>query len=452
MEEDNIKSGASADVAPKNVDTVTPVTPDDQTSIASQIADGTSATEEPVSEQTPPREVPAPVAPPEPESGSGSPVPPSSPTEQTSTFSIAPKKSGGSKLGLIIALAVVLLCGAAVAAYFAFSKSVDKNALVTEAIEKAIYAEVTNFSGSFNTSESGADVNVSFIGAIDTQNHAKLQLDISVNQSPASINLQGQAIVNNSDIYIKLDGINEAITNMFDAFPSEYLTEESSPISSIISFITKVDGEWIKITADDVETYVGVDVNTCTTYSAGLKGDLITAYKNNSFIVVGDELGERDGSIGYRISIDQSKSQAFSRALSSSSSASNFINCIEGSGLPISSILDDSSSSASTPGVNAEIWINKDSHEVTNLQLNTVVDSGSITLKLNAKSKGVIDIQIPSSYMTFTEVSSDLQAAILGLMSSYSYESDYDYDTDFDFDDSDSTLECTPENGCTIVE
>lgn len=452
MEENNIKSDAGTDVTSRNVDTIAPTAPGDRTSIASQVAGDTVVAGEPNPEQVSNQEAPSPMTPPNPGSGPEPSFPSSNPNDQAPPFSIAPKKSSGSKIGLIVALAVVLLCGAVVAAYFAFFKPVDKNTIVAEAVEKAIYAEVINFSGGFNMSDNGTDATISFTGAIDAQNHVKLQLDVSAKQNSNSINLQGQAIVNNGDVYIKLDGVREAASSMLGEYLPEYSSGENFYMSYITSFVNKIDGEWIKITADDLKT-IGIDITACTTsYTATLRNDLIAAYKNNSFVIVGDELGERDGSIGYRISIDQSKSQAFSRAISSSSSVSSLDSCMGSSGLLTSFISDGSSSGTSTPNVNAEIWINKTSHEITNLQLNTAIDNGSVTIKFSTKNKGVIDIQIPSSYMTFTEVSSDLQAAILGLMSSYSYESDYDYDTDFDFDDSDSTLECTPENGCTIVE
>ena len=138
-------------------------------------------------------------------------------------------------------------------------------------------------------------------------------------------------------------------------------------------------------------------------------GDL---YSKNKFIVVGEKLGSRtindQGSLGYTLTGDKAKADAFFTGFAETALGKKFKECDDTFKFEdvVSDVIGDSADEGKTT---AEIWVSRFGHNVTEFKIVGENDGTKATFVMNPVFNKNEAVEIPTDFVTFSELRSDLE-------------------------------------------
>jgi hypothetical protein len=256
---------------------------------------------------------------------------PSAEPVATAPVAAAPKKKSHAGLIITIIVLVLLLVGGGVAAFLWMMWHESTETSINDAVAKTFETKDRTISGTLTTGGSTGGIKVSFDGVQSDGNiggSGKLSfaglIDVKFNAS----------MMKDGDIYLKLDGVKDAlktlpIGDIIGSFAggsstsgmdvSGLITEIAGPVAEV------VDGEWIKISADDLggisKESTNCDYNEVLgIFSGDAAKEVAEAYKKNAFIIQkkDTEAEDKDGVKYYTVELDEKKVSAFSKAIKDS--------------------------------------------------------------------------------------------------------------------------------------
>ena len=300
----------------------------------------------PVPEPTPAPE-PAPAAPipvPTPES---TPTPEPTPAEPTPAPTPEPTPKKKSKLPIIIgaSVAAALLIGGAAA--FAIYRSQPEVAAL-DAISGFLSANNVASSGSVNisniTDADGSDFGIkTAVINFDSQTTSSGNLTEATatvtlsDDSTVSLNF-GEAFMNDGKLYLKVDGIKDAI----NALPQEYASTVGEYFGDIVD---RIDGTWWEVSLSDIlnaskdtipeqtaqQIQAVYDCGVQTMNEINSSNELADLYKDHRFIKVanysGSDIQASSGGTLYTISLDNNELAGFTKGIGDTNIANNFVTC-----------------------------------------------------------------------------------------------------------------------------
>ncbi len=345
-----------------------------------------------------------------------------------------PKKKGLVIAGIISAAILILLGGGSALAYNVWYQNPDK--VVADALVNAMTASTVAAKSTIDMKTDDYSVKVEMNARTTTEATGYIGVKVNYKTDDAEFNIDGEGIFGTGgDLYVKVNNLKE----LMDKFAEE---AGGADLTAFDAIIKKVDGNWIKISKEDLGDYSTdyEETQKCIAdYTTSLKNDraqqkavtdeIVILYKASQFIVVGESLGSKNvdgvGSLGYRLDFDYAKSKSFIGGLADTAFGKKLKECDES--LDFEKMADSMTSETDDTeksNLKNELWISRFGHEVTEFNVSGKEDDVDATFIIKPVFNKNEAIEIPKEAVTLTELKADVEKAY----SSF-YEQSYGQDT-----------------------
>lgn len=376
--------------------------------------------EQPLSAPATPGGIPEPQLDIEPATSSPAPQPPLRPLGGEEVFippftqPAAPKK-GKKRLLIIFACILVALIGGGVGVYAFWYQNPEK--VITDGVMHAMQAKSIEYTGSLSM-ETGSNTSKIEITGADVSDAHKMGVKMTFSDpfTGKEVPIEGEGVFDaKSDLYVKVKNVDD-IVSPYRSFFSETAKKSFDKI------VTKINDKWVKISAMDLaglsqeaskkQTCVGEVAKKYANDSAAI-AEITDAYKKNRFIVVDQNLGMKDGSMGYTMKSDETKAKAFVEAVKTTKIYTALHDCDNSFTITSSdvTIAPDSKSSSAR----AEIWVSQWTHQITKIAATSTFPAGedSSTSKVDTlfepKFNTGVSIATPEAATTLGELKADIE-------------------------------------------
>jgi hypothetical protein len=338
----------------------------------------------------------------------------SAPTAAPLSFKDRQDKKKPLVIALIIALVLIIL-GAIGAGAYAWYQAPQK--VVTDSIAQLLTAKKVTYTGTIDTNSEASKLAVALDGAATNQmvsGHAKA----TISMGAASVVAEGNLISDkDGNLYIKIVNAKDIATTLLQGLPAEMQP-------TINTAIDKINNKWIKLTPADLNTTQSTDaakVQQCyrTAFDkfqndAQYRSDVVDQYSKNQFIAIKQNLGEKSGSLGYKLAVDATKEKAFVDGVVHTKIYADLQKCDSSFKLDSSQINKDTTGSTA-PDV--ELWVEKWSHTITKLAVMSPASEKTDTynITLNPKFDQNVSIDVPKDAMTLDQLKAELSPLFGGM-------------------------------------
>jgi hypothetical protein len=322
-------------------------------------------------------------------------------------------------IGVVISVIIVLISG--VAGYALTSVYQNPQKVIADSIIKAITSKSSIYTGDFEYKASEYDIKISFSAKQANMTTGSLDVKLKINLQGKDYSIDTKALVDkNGDIYVSVS----EVANIVAEFKSATGISDGSALAlAVDKVVAKIDGNWIKISKSDMDKYGGEynKIKECVDgvyekYSNDKDSiaELTNAYKNNQFIIIKDDLGQKDGSFGYSINGDNVKYNSFVKDIKQTKAFKSLVDCDKNFDSIISTIdANDINTDDSTGSI--ELWADMWSHQMTKVVLSADKDDVSFLATIKPLFDQDVVIQTPNNSITIDE----LQSYITDVVNAY---------------------------------
>lgn len=336
-------------------------------------------------------------------------------------------------IGAIVAGAIVLFGGTSASAYFFWYQNPEK--VVADSLVHAITAKTVSVTGAATVEgTAGYKLKIEASGHNSLNGNVSGGVKLTISSKEVSATIEGEGIFSvEGDIYVKVKDVQK----LLDSFE-----EQSNGAVSYDAFgpvVKKIDGNWIKISKDDLgevsEEYsktqkcladVSKSLDSDASFRKTAETDIEKLYKENKFIIIGDSLGSRtiggQDSMGYPITADRTKADAFFTGFESTQLGKKFKECDDS--IKFSDFADDYNKDRTT-APEVQLWVSRFGHTITELNWKASDDEAKGDIVINPVFNKNEAVAIPADTVSLKEVLSDIESAYSDLIYS-SYESEMD--------------------------
>lgn len=364
-----------------------------------------------------PAPTPAPAAAPAPETA---PDPAARPMQQaeTATPSSSPKMKKGIIIGIVICLFLAVGCGVT-AALLALNPGNGSSfsAAMTKLINGETPANVLT-NGDINLTINNED---SPISAVKINLKSEMIPSSLINSSVANVTLTlssgteasfefDEIYADGGDLYFKIENATDAAEAITDDLGVDEPEE-------IIEFIEGLDGEWLKISTDEITSAMGgmatsSETTAClTNFASDIKSNkssLAEIYNNNQFVTATTEnvsVTSKRYPV-YLVSLDSDKLTNFANAVQNTESIGDFYTCM---GYEEADIDTDSIVKAANQIPKLYVEIDNDNNFARFYTTTSVSDNAAtITIDLNFDYPTNVNVSEPTEYRNFNDVISEI--------------------------------------------
>jgi hypothetical protein len=343
----------------------------------------------------------------------------------------ATSRKKSKKRNLIAAVAsIVVVLGVGAGAYaFIWYNSPEK--IVMDAFSNAISADTAKFSGSMKVSDSETKVMFEGEGGYAQGIAGNLTADVAT-EDKSKVKFESQLVaLPDGDAYAELKNLKGA----YDIFLNEVsqVQQPTDPVaiqqraaltnffdSVLTPFVERIDGQWLKFSSGDVKKLnntLGVQYECIQKTLQSLKADdgklkeLGQAYQNTRPLSVKERIGEKDGSVGYRVELDADLMREFSAELETTQLYKDLDKCSIGGLNPLDTT---SLNESKTKLTNAEFWINKDTRQFTRIVFKVTDEMGekntSRTFDIAMKMNVPVTVSAPKESIPYIDVAPDFSS------------------------------------------
>lgn len=356
----------------------------------------------------------------------------------------APTKKPVKKglLAIILAGALVVLGGGTTLAYNLWYQNPDK--VVTDGLINVIRAKSVAATGTLTASSKEFNLSI----AMD----AKGAETASAGSADVTLTLKGDflkgekfsvkgsyVVAPEGDLYVRVDKLAAVVdayvdsmidmqTEMYSSFgvamtESEIAEIRKEATAAITPTVEKIDSQWIKISAEDVkeqtegdaEAACYQDVVTKLQTEKSMSKELYVKYTENRFVTVKEELGSKDGSLGYVLGFDKDAAKSFGEAVKETEVYKQLAKCgTEEKADDIIDQVDELEAETDKGNIRVELWIDRLSHKITSLS--ATGDDGkegdgktTASLNLTTDFDSKVTVDIPENAKSFKELEKDIQ-------------------------------------------
>lgn len=319
------------------------------------------------------------------------------------------KKPGKRKKIMIIVLIILLvLVGGGAVAYKLWYQNPEK--VISDGIVHALQAKTTTYTGSLDVATGVAKVKVALNGNYKT-GAQDVNADVTISMGNIDYKVKASVLVDDkSDLFIKVANLDAITAPMRVSIPE-------SAQGSFDELVAKLNDRWIKISAEELATFNqgAAKSQACinnvvqqTENHTSLQQEIEELYKKNKFVIVSEQLGEKDGSTGYVLSVDQAKAKVFVADLKNTEAYKTLHDCDES--FTISDTLFEKPSEG--PTVRTEVWVSTFTHQITKVSFSTTSSESDVTSKVevNPTFNGDVTIKTPEQSMTLKQLQADFEA------------------------------------------
>jgi hypothetical protein len=344
---------------------------------------------------------------------------------------LPPAKKSNRKKFIIIGVfagVLALLIGGTVAAYNLWYQNPDK--VLGDALVNTLKAKTVTYTGSFdmNVNETGLagdasdKMNLSVkIEGKSSHTVGDVNVAISMKSDGKTYSISGAGIIDkDANLFIKVSDL----TKLLKSLPEESEYSYGKLPSYYKTIVDKVDTKWIRVSSDDIREFSDDSAKTQTCVEdvfkklqddKELSNELLKVYKDNKFIVVDEKLPAKNGSLGYVIDIDSSKSKDFAKAADKTKFAKELQKCDES--FKFSSSSSSSSSNDSDTKTRVEVWIDRWSHQLTKVSFTAEGDEADGMFVVEPKFNQSVAVEAPKDFIPLKDLRKDIEDAYAQYMS-----------------------------------
>jgi hypothetical protein len=344
------------------------------------------------------------------------------------TKPVAPKKSK-KRLIIILASVLIVLIGGGVSVYAFWYQNPEK--VVTDGVLHALQAKSMEYVGSASIGTDSDKAKLEITGAdVSDAHRVHVKMTISDPLTSREIPIDGEGVFDaKSDLYIKIKDVDDAVAPYRNFFSEK--TQKSFD-----KIVAKVNDKWVKISAADLAGFTQVVSKTQTCMAEVIKkyandssaiSEIEDVYKNDRFIIVDQNLGTKDGSLGYTMKSDETKAKAFVEAVKKTKIYSALHDCDNSFTLSANDVLI--APTGTENAARAEIWVTQWTHQITKLSTTATIpqDGDAPAVKTDASfeprfNTGVA-ISSPEASTTLAELKTDIEKLFQEVQAEYKADS-----------------------------
>ena len=365
------------------------------------------------------------------------------------------QKQGGSShkkhfiIAGIVALIVTLLIGGAVAAYMWYT---NPEKVLLDGVTKAMLSSSVSVNGTVHYDMGDTSVDVTMKGGGDKTAGATGTVDMKIKPSKdipsLSLSAESVYIAKDGTSYFKIAGLQKAYDKAVDAYMDDEVTKlkekgypvSESDIETFRSFydsfaaplIKQFDNQWIKVTAADVKDFEKESGKQydCTqnaykkiTEDKTIAYHVVDTYDKNKFLDIRQSSRTDGDSNAYTITVDDTKLEAFKKALEASVPSIKALNDCES---------DNTSTNKSVKIKNTQstytVWANKWDHTITKVSYagsGKVNDDSYLTsLELMPTFNTPVSVSAPTGAKSLKDLKESINKAYGGILGTSSTAND----------------------------
>lgn len=341
---------------------------------------------------------------------------PPSPVEGTIWQQPPKKKRKGLIVGIIIAVALVIVGAGSVLGYNLWYQNPDK--VVYDALINAFKAKSITGDGELVVKAGDVNIKVTFDTKGEGSNGlltAKAVIDGDIEGQKIAVDVTGSVITKEDVVYFKLDNVRKTVDDIAKA--SGATVPEYFDI-----IIKKIDGQWVSVKSSDYED-ISKEVaaqQECVTKTFDslstddkMKREVIDLYKENKIIVIDDTLPAKEingvASLGYTITSDNGAAKTFIKGLDDTAFGKALKECddsVDFSEAAKGIDVDTNSNSR------VELWVSRFGHEITQVNITGKEGDASGSFVFNPIFNKEVIIEAPENAITFKQLQEDIQKAV----------------------------------------
>lgn len=314
-----------------------------------------------------------------------------------------------------IAIVITLGIGASLFGVYSWYQSPQK--VITDSILNILTAKSSIYSGTIQLDDNVAqDIKLSIdITAKQVSAEGSLNAKLTLATLGKTFVFYGDVLVDESgDLYLKIKdivGIVEKYKSIMTLMSGTYF--ESSPFAtSIDKLVSKINGTWIKISSDDMKQYSEDYAKSQACIKSVVKqykddgsviNEITEAYKKHQFIKVSEELGQKDGSLGYKLKTSGADMKSFMKDIRNTKIYKTLHACDDSFDINTNNV--GNSDDGLYDGT-IDLWVSDWSHNITKI----VFSGGAeFTAKIIPKYNQEVKIVAPSPSTTLSQLQTDIQ-------------------------------------------
>lgn len=380
-----------------------PFKPEEEASFNESATESTGAST-PIEVKTEPEVTPSPfVAQPSPFEAPEDPVTETPLPPATPVVPVAPVGEGKKKRKWIpLAIAggiLVLLGGSASAYYFAVYQNPDN--VLYDAYSHIASAKAMQGKGTLTfdmPAMSGIKVkSIDYSGNFENNPSGMMDITAKMTLMSTDVSVGGKGMMlDTGDMYFQLSGLVEA----FKAYAQGMGTTSSDISDSYYASLAKLQDQWVKVSVDELKKSsedagkaYQCAIDTYKKHKDDSAKSLLEAYKKHAFMTKKEDLGTKDGRIGYKLAFDTTKAKEFADGVQDTALAQDLKAC--DSSLQ-SEDVDSAMDSSSAGDVVTNVWIDQWTHELKRIEYSGVIGDATSKISLN----GAVDVAYDQSVKT----------------------------------------------------
>jgi len=318
------------------------------------------------------------------------------------------KPKSRRKLWIILTSIFVVLVGSAAAAYQFWYQNPEK--VVTDGVLHALQAKTTTYTGAVGVTSGDTKVTLNVNGVYDT-GAQNLAADGTIIFQGKELQIKGSALIDrNSDLYVRFMDLDAVFGSLLPDLPNEAQI-------GIDRIIAKINGQWVKVEPTEVAAYNPMASRTQTCWAnmvqqtenhASFIEEITASYKKNRFVTVSEQLGQKEGNLGYVLSVDQSKFNGFIGDIKNTQAYRTLHECDPAMNL------DEQTLAAFGNGTTArtEVWVSMFSHQITNISTKVTRPGNEATVTLNPVFNQPVSVAAPEKAVTLKDLQADIEAIL----------------------------------------
>jgi hypothetical protein len=320
----------------------------------------------------------------------------------------------------LLSIGVLLVSSVSAYAYTAWYSAPEK--VLADTIIGMMLDESSGAAGSLKMAIEGGELELAFDMTAPKTSVSSADIQMKVLYQGESYAMSAGYIMDGTgDIYLKMSDFQSII----DTLKREMATVMTEEIDlAIDNMVEKIDGEWIRISAEDMDMYSSEasSAQTCVEkVTKHLEDDknaikqLTDLYDKNRFIVIDKELGEKNGNLGYEVLLSNDEAKQFVVGLKDTSVYKVMQDCEPDFELDpemFSGISDESDDN-----YKLEIWSSTWGHKLQEIKLlgNDPDQNMSMTLSIKPQYGTSRSVVAPEESMTLEELSDNMMEFVYAI-------------------------------------
>lgn len=368
-------------------------------------------------------------------------------TENTAVFGT--KKSKKKRFILVGVFAAVLLLLAGSFAAYAWYQSPDK--VIVDSMISVMSAKTGSIDGTFKLASKDFDINATMSSdELETKAGAGLTISFKPKSSEIPIpqlDLTADVVtVQDQSIYFKfgnlqkivdayVDTVAETQASTYEQFGQKLSPKDIEKLKSEMKvqftpIVSKIDDQWMKISYDELEEIAGADdgsqkcaenVGNKFTTDKSMQNEVVGVYNKNKFVTVEEELGVKNGNLGYVVGFDATKAKSFADAVADTKMGKELKKCDEAAFDTLKE-LDFSDGTDAFKNARFELWAEQWSHEMKQIvytaDLGEGSDKASMNLDMQMQLNTTPTVDVPTDARPFKDVQADIEQLLNGAVGS----------------------------------